>query len=221
VGKTKQIAALAFAVAVLAALWLEVSLNYSFHWFSNGDLGNGLGLPGNFSLVAPAGFIAWALFFAAGGDRAALIKVAIGSAIGSIAGLLLMASVAKTAQLPHFWSIAVCSLVIAFFAVLLMAAGDWYYAPASLAAFGAVAFWWTATGLDGWAPGGGGHGSGLASLASPKTAGAGAFGGVLSTPYGWVWASVLASLLAGCVFGYASAMLGGLLGRAAAGRPSQ
>jgi hypothetical protein len=60
-------------------------------------------------------------------------------------------------------------------------------------------FWWTATGLDGWAEKGGGVGSGLKSLADPATAGTRAFGGVLSTPYVWVWVSCTVSLLAGCL----------------------
>jgi len=68
VDKLKQAVPLAVAFGVLAFAWIEISLNFSFHWFDNGDLGNGLGLPANFHLVAPAAFITWALFFAAGAD---------------------------------------------------------------------------------------------------------------------------------------------------------
>src|SRR5260370_24033793 len=71
VDELKQAVPLAVAFGVLAFAWIEISLNFSFHWFDNGDLGNGLGLPANFHLVAPAAFITWALFFPAGADRSA------------------------------------------------------------------------------------------------------------------------------------------------------
>src|SRR6266446_1002005 len=88
VDKLKQAVPLAVAFGVLAFAWIEISLNFSFHWFDNGDLGNGLGLPANFHLVAPAAFITWALFFAAGADMAAATKVAIATVIGATAGLV-------------------------------------------------------------------------------------------------------------------------------------
>src|SRR6266853_1359778 len=86
VDKLKQAVPLAVAFGVLAFAWIDISLNFSFHWFDNGDLGNGLGLPANFHLVAPAAFITWALFFAAGADLAAATKVAIATVIGATAG---------------------------------------------------------------------------------------------------------------------------------------
>lgn len=209
VDKLKQALPLAVAVGVLSFVWIEVSLNFSFHWFDKGDLGNGLGLPGNFHLVAPAAFVSWAFFFAAGSNAAAAVKVGLSSTIGATAALVLMAFAPKTAELPDFWGLAVWAGVLAFGAVAL-SIFDWYYTPASLAAFAVVVYWWMATGLDNWAANGGGVGEGLASLAKPETAGTGAFGGVLSTPFGWVYVSVLVSLLAGCLLGLVSAAVAGL-----------
>ena len=217
VDKLKQAVPLAVAFGVLAFAWIEISLNFSFHWFDNGDLGNGLGLPANFHLVAPAAFITWALFFAAGADMAAATKVAIATVIGATAGLVLMVASLATADLPDFWGIAVWVGILGFGAVIL-SVFDWYYAPASLAAFTAVGFWWLVTGMDGWAENGGGVGSGLKSLAEPTSAGTGAFGGVFSTPYPWVWVSCLASLLAGVVLGLLSTVLAGSLGAGTASR---
>lgn len=52
-------------------------------------------------------------------------------------------------------------------------------------------------------------------MAAPNTAGTGAFGGVISTPYTWVWVSSLASLLAGVVLAYLNPAVAGLLGTGA------
>ena len=212
--KLKQSLPLAVAFGVLAFGWIEVALNFSFHWNSNGDLGNGLGLPANFHLVAPAAFITWGLVFAAGADAAAVGKVALASTIGAVAGLVLMVVAPATAALPDFWGIALWVGVLGFGAVVL-SIFTWYYAPAALTAFAAIVFWWTATGLDGWAENGGGVGGGLKSLADPTTAGTGAFGGVLSTPHLWVWVSCTVSLLAGCLLAYLNATLAGLVGTGA------
>jgi hypothetical protein len=214
--KLKRTLPLALAFGVLTFVWIEVSMNFTFHWFDNGNLGNGLGLPPNLHLVAPAAFISWALVFAAGGDAAAATKVGVGSLIGAVAGLVLMAFAPKTAELPDFWGLALWAGVLAFGAVAL-SVFDWYYAPAALASWAGVVFWWIATGLDGWAAHGGGVGSGLESLGKPETAGTGAFGGVLSTPYEWVFASTLISLLAGCLLGYLTASIGGTTRRSHAG----
>lgn len=64
--KLKQTLPLALAFGVLAFGWIEIALNFSFHWNSNGALGNGLGLPANLHLVAPAAFVTWGLAFASG-----------------------------------------------------------------------------------------------------------------------------------------------------------
>lgn len=64
-----------------------------------------------------------------------------------------------------------------------------------------------ATGLDGWAENGGGVGNSVMALADPATAGSGAFAGVISTPYIWVWINTLVTLLIGCVLGIVSQKL--------------
>ena len=87
--RLKATVPLAISVGILAVVWLEVSLNFSFHWITEGNLGNGLALPANFTLVAPAALISWSMFFAAGADRAAAGKVALASTIGAVGALLL------------------------------------------------------------------------------------------------------------------------------------
>jgi Protein of unknown function (DUF1097) len=204
---------LAIAIGILAYAWTEFSLNFTFHWFSAADLGNGLGLPSNFHLVLPAAFVSWGFFFAAGADNAALRKVAVASLVGGLAALATMALSSKTAGFPDFWGIAVWVGVFAIVLVLMSAAGDWHYIPATFGAFASVFFWWLATGLDYWFKNGGGVGNSPAALLDSATAGTGAFGGVLSTPYAWVWVSVTASLLCGCALGIASVKLTAVIGK--------
>lgn len=216
--KFKKTLPMALAFGVLAFAWIEISLNFTFHWGSNGDLGNGLGLPANLHLVAPAAFISWGLVFAAGANRAATLTVAVSSVVGATAALALMVLGPVTAELPEFWGLALWVGILGVVAVLL-SVFDWYHAPASLAAFASVVFWWMATGLDGWAEKGGGVGSGLESLADPATAGTGAFGGVLSTPVPWVWASVTVTLLAGCLLAQLNLAIAGAIGSRTAASP--
>jgi len=202
--RVKGVLPLSVAIALLAFAWVEVSLNFTFHWVTSGDLGNGLSLPSNFQLITPAAFISWAVFFAAGADAAALRKTAASSVVGASAALVLMLAAPRVADLPDFWGIALVLAVLVFVAVVLTLAGDWYYVPGVFVAFAAVVFWWFATGLDGWAVNGGGVGNSVAALGQPETAGAGAFGGVISTPAGWVYISSLASLICGSFLGLAS-----------------
>lgn len=209
--RIKALLPLAVAVALLTFLWLEVSLNFTFHWVTDGDLGIGLSLPSNFHLVPPAAFMSWAVFFAAGGDRRALVTSSAAVSIGAVAGLALMVTAPVLADLPDFWGIAAAAAAIALIAVLASAAGQWYFTPGVFAGFASIVFWWIATGLDGWAENGGGVGNSLQALADPATAGSGAFGGVISTPAEWVFASVAATLLCGCALGLASVTLAGAL----------
>ncbi|WP_148613383.1 DUF1097 family protein [Nocardioides rubriscoriae] len=209
--RLKSTVPLALVIGVLAVAWTDVALNFTFHWVTDGDLGNGLALPSNFHLVVPAAFVAWGFFFAAGADMAAFVKVAIASVVGGLAALGAMAASSATADLPDFWAIALFVGVFAVVLVLMSALGDWHYVPAAFGAFASVFFWWTATGLDYWAPDGGGIGNSLTSLADPTTAGAGAFGGVISTPYGFVWLNITVSLLCGCVLGLLSVKLTALV----------
>ena len=77
--RAKAATPLALVIAVLAFLWVEISLNFTFHWVTSGDLGNGLSLPSSFHLIVPAAFVTWGFFFAAGADNAALTKVVVAS----------------------------------------------------------------------------------------------------------------------------------------------
>ncbi len=211
ISRAKAAAPLALVIAVLAFVWVEFSLNFTFHWVTDGDLGIGLSLPSSFHLIVPAAFVSWGLFFAAGADMAALTKVLAASVIGSVGALVVMALAPKIADLPDFWGISLVVAVVAFLLVLLSVIGDWYYVPGIFGAFASTIFWWIATGLDNWAPSGGGVGNSVKALGDPATAGAGAFGGVLSTPFGWVWVDTLASLLIGCALGFVSVKLAGIL----------
>lgn len=210
--RVRGVLPLSLAIALLAYAWVEVSLQFTFHWVTNGDLGVGLSLPSNLQLITPAAFISWAVFFAAGADTSALKKALASSAIGATAALALMLVAPKVAALPDFWGIAVVLAVLVFIAVVLTIAGDWYYVPGVFVAFAAVVFWWFATGLDGWAENGGGVGNSVAALGKPQTAGTGAFGGVLSTPAEWVYVSSLVSLASGALLGVASVKLSTALG---------
>ncbi len=211
--RVKATVPLAVVIAVLAGIWVEFSLNFTFHWVTDGDLGNGLSLPSNFHLIVPAAFVTWGFFFAAGADSAAFTKTAVASVVGAVGGLLLMLIAPKIADLPDFWGIAITVAVLAVLIVAGSALGDWYYVPAIFGAFAATVFWWIATGLDGWAKDGGGVGNSVSALGKPATAGAGAFGGVLSTPVVWVFIDTLITLLIGCVLGMASVKLAGLITR--------
>jgi hypothetical protein len=209
--RMKGLLPLATAVAVVAFVYVEFALNFTFHWVTDGDLGNGLSLPASFHLVVPAGFVAWAMFFALGGNGEALRRVSIGSAFGCGAALLVFAFVTVTKGLPDFWAISLGVAVAAGALVVLGGLGEWFSIPMTFAAFASCVFWWIATGLDGWADHGGGIGNSVAALGKPATAGAGAFGGVISTPYGWVAVNVFATLLIGALCGLASARLAGVL----------
>jgi hypothetical protein len=209
--RLKGAAPLAVSAAILTFAWLEISLNFTFHWTAVGDLGNGLSLPSNFHLVPPAAFVSWAMFFSAGGDRSAAGKVLLASLVGTIGGLLLMWIAPALAELPDFWGIAVVAAGAAFFAVMGAVVGDIYYPPAVFAAMACVFFWWVVTGLDGWAVGGGGAENTLKSLADPTTAGNGAFFGTMSTPVEWVAVSMGASLACGVLLGVLSVAFAGVL----------
>jgi hypothetical protein len=203
---------LATAVAVLTFLWVEVALNFTFHWNSDGALGNGLSLPSNFHLVAPIAFVSWAMFFAAGADSAAAFKALAGSWLGALGAFILMLTAPVMAEIPKFWGIAVAAGAVGFAVVLGSTAGDWYFTPAVFGGFASVVVWWIATGLDGWVDGGGGVGNSVKALSDPSSAGTGAFGGVLSTPAEWVFVSIAATLACGVFLGWLSVKIAGLVG---------
>lgn len=219
--KIKGTLPLALVIGVLAFLWCEFALNFTFHWVTDGDLGGGLALPSNFHLVVPAAFVAWGFFFAAGADTAAFVKLVISSVTGGVAALGAIALASTLAPNPDFWGIALAVGVFAVVLVVISAFGDWHYVPGTFGAFASVFFWWTATGLDFWAEKGGGVGNSVAALGDPTTAGTGAFGGVLSTPFTMVWLSVTVSLLAGCVLGLVSVKLTAMVTPASMAEPER
>jgi len=202
--RAKAIAPLAVVIGILSFLWTELSLNFTFHWVTVQDnlTGDGsLGLPENFQLILPTAFISWGLFFAAGGDNAAFGKIFLAAVFGSVAALVTMPLAFKTADFPDFWGIALWVGILAFVLVMILILGDWYYVAGTFPCFAAVFFWWIATGLDGWVANGGGIDN---SLAQGK-AGAGAFGGLISTPWPWVWFDIFVTLVIGVVLGIVSA----------------
>lgn len=204
--RAQAILPLALVVGVLSFLWTEFSLNFTFHWVTDGDLGIGLALPSNFHLILPTAFISWGMFFMAGGDNAAFGKVLVACIFGTVAALVTMPLAFKTADLPDFWGIALWVGIFAFILVAILIAGDWYYVAGTFPAFAATFLWWIATGLDGWAANGGGVGNSIAALdPAAGTAGQGAFGGVISTPWAYVWLNTLVTLVCGCILGIVSA----------------
>src|SRR5438045_3106331 len=94
---------------------------------------------------------------------------------------------ALSARAKAITPLAILVGVLAFILVMILIAGDWYYVAGTFPCFASVFLWWIATGLDGYVPNGGGVGSGPSSLGAPATAGSGAFAGLLSTPWEWVW----------------------------------
>lgn len=203
--RAQAILPLALVVGVLSFLWTEFSLNFTFHWVTDGDLGIGLALPASFHLILPTAFISWGMFFMAGGDNAAFGKVLVACIFGTVAALVTMPLAFKTADLPDFWGIALWVGIFAFILVAILISGDWYYVAGTFPAFAATFLWWIATGLDGWAANGGGTENSIAALGDPATAGTGAFGGVISTPWTYVWLNTLVTLVCGCILGIVSA----------------
>ena len=159
--RAKAITPLAIVIGVLSFLWTEFSLNFTFHWVTEGALdptgvATTLELPSSFHLILPTAFISWGLFFAAGGDNAAFGKILVASIFGSVAALITMPLSFKTANAPDFWGIALWVGIFAFVLVMVLVLGDWYYVAGTFPAFAAVFLWWIATGIDGWQTNGGG-----------------------------------------------------------------
>jgi hypothetical protein len=209
--KLKATLPLALSIAVIGFLWVEFAGNFTFHWVTDGNLGNGLSLPSNFHLVIPAAFVAWGMFFANGADNRSIRTTALNCLLGAGAALLLFIFVDGVKQVPDFWGISLGVAILAFVILMLSAVWAEMNVPTIFAAFGSAVFWWIATGLDGWAPNGGGVGNSLAALKAPAAAGTGAFGGVLSTPYTFVAIDVFVSLLFGVLCGVLSVRSAALL----------
>jgi hypothetical protein len=217
--RAKAILPLAVVIGVLSFLWTEFSLNFTFHWVTAQDHIFGpdtVGVPERFHLILPTAFISWGLFFAAGGDNAAFGKIFLATVFGSVAALITMPLAFKTADNPDFWGIALWVGIFAFILVAILIAGDWYYVAGTFPCFAAVFLWWIATGLDGWAEDGGGSGDHVVGVtnqlgllggtapATDDTAGFGAFLGVISTPWPWVWFNTWVTLVCGIILGIVS-----------------
>ena len=215
--KVKLTLPLALTIGVLAFLYVEFSANFSFHWVTDGSLGNGLDMPAKFHLVIPAAFLSWGMFFVLGANNEAAKLVAINVVIGSVAALILFIFVHAVKKAPDFWGISLGVGLLGFVLVMLSTVSDLVNIPTIFVTFAGVVFWWLATGADGWAPGSNvAHSpAGLAAAAAGAskglTAGQGAFGGVLSTPFGFVALNCFATMIVGLVFGYASARISALI----------
>lgn len=207
--RAKAIFPLALVVGVLSYLWTEFSLNFTFHWVtvSGTDLPGAVGVPQNFHLILPTAFISWGLFFAAGGDNAAFGKIFLAAMFGSIAALITIPLAYNTAAFPDFWGIALWVGVFAFILVMVLVAGDWYYVAGTFPCFAAVFLWWVATGMDGWAP----LGADAANGGAGGAMGLGSFGGLISTPWAWVWFSTWVTLVCGIILGLVSGKLAAML----------
>ena len=205
--RAKAIFPLALVIGVLSFLWTEFSLNFTFNWVTTGGALADGGVPQNFHLILPTAFISWGLFFAAGGDNAAFGKIFLACVFGTVAALVTIPLAYKTAAFPDFWGIALWVGIFAFILVMILIAGDWYYVAGTFPAFAAVFLWWVATGMDGWAP----LGADAANGGAGGAAGLGAFGGLISTPWAWVWFDTLVTLIVGVILGIVSGKLAALL----------
>ena len=207
--RAKAIFPLALVIGVLSFLWTEFSLNFTFHWvtLAGSDTPGGVGIPQNFHFILPVAFISWGLFFAAGGDNAAFGKIFLASVFGTTAALVTIPLAYNTAGFPDFWGIALWVGIFAFVLVMILIAGDWYYVAGTFPAFAAVFLWWVATGMDGWAP----LGADAANGGAGGATGLGAFGGLVSTPWAWVWFDTLVTLIVGVILGIVSGKLAALL----------
>ncbi len=203
--RAKAIFPLALVIGVLSYLWTEFSLNFTFHWVTvaGTDAPGAVGVPQNFHFILPTAFISWGLFFAAGGDNAAFGKIFLASVFGTVAALVTIPLSYKTAAFPDFWGIALWVGIFAFILVMILVAGDWYYVAGTFPCFAAVFLWWVATGMDGWAP--------VGATEGDAPGGLGAFGGLISTPWAWVWFDTLVTLIVGVILGIVSGRLAALL----------
>jgi hypothetical protein len=221
--RLKAVIPLTASIGVLAFLASELALNFTFHWVTvqDGVFGK-YGLPQGLHMVLPALFVSWGLFFLLGADNAAIGKTITAAATGSIAAGIAMAIGPMFAESPHFWGLALMiGITAAGLIVLSTAVADDRFAPApAFCCYASVFFWWIATGLDNFVPGGKGPHTVEAVTAAitnkPLSAGTGAFGGLLSMSWIAVVVSIFFSLVVGTLFGALSVRLAGVLGRTTA-----
>ncbi len=221
--RLKAVVPLTISIGVLAFLATELALNFTFHWVTAKDgVFGAYGLPQGIQLALPAIFVGWGLYFLLGGAGAAFGKTVIAALTGTIGATITMAIGPKLADSPDFWGLGVMiGITAAALIVLSTVVEDDRFAPApAFCAYASVFFWWIATGLDNFVPAGKGPHTAEAVTAAitnkPLSAGTGAFGGLLSTPWQWVAVTVLVSLVVGAVFGLVSVWLAGVLGKVGA-----
>jgi hypothetical protein len=218
--RLRAIAPLAVSIGVLAFVATWLALNFTFHWVTvqDGVFGK-YGLPQGFHFALPAIFVGWGLYFLLGATNAALGKTVIAALTGTIGAGLAMWIGPMLADSPDFWGLGVMiGVTAAGLVVLSTTVEDDRFAPApAFCCYASVFFWWIATGLDNFVPGGKGPHTVAAITAAitnkPLAAGTGAFGGLLSMSWQWVAVSIFASLVLGGLFGVASVKLAGVLGR--------
>ncbi len=226
--RLKAIAPLVVSIGVLAFVATWIALNFTFHWVTvqDGVFGK-YGLPQNIHLALPAIFVGWGIYFLLGADTAALGKTVTAALTGSIGAALAMWIGPMLADSPDFWGLGVMiGLTAAGLVVLSTVVEDDRFAPApAFCCYASVFFWWIATGLDNFVPGGKGPHTAAAVVSAitdkPLAAGTGAFGGLLSMSWQWVAVSTFVSLAVGAVFGLASVKLAGVFGRIGASQPSE
>ncbi|WP_028061822.1 DUF1097 family protein [Candidatus Solirubrobacter pratensis] len=223
--RLRAIAPLTISIGVLAFVASEIALNFTFHWVTvqDGVFGK-YGLPEGIHLVLPALFVAWGLYFMLGADNAALGKTVIAALTGAVFAGIAMFFGPLFAESPHFWGLALWIGITALgLVVLSTVVEDDRFAPApAFCCYASVFFWWIATGLDRFVPGGKGPHTAEAIVAAitnkPLAAGTGAFGGLLSMSWIWVAISVFVSLVCGALLGVLSVKLAGVLGKLGARR---
>ena len=167
-----------------------VALNFTFHWVTVKDgVFGAYGVPQSIQLALPAIFVGWGLYFL---SSTSFTKTVIAAVTGTIGATLTMAIGPKLADSPDFWGLGVMiGITAAGLVVLSTVVEDDRFAPApAFCAYASVFFWWIATGLDNFVPGGKGPHTADAVIAAitnkPLSAGTGAFGGLLSMSWQWV-----------------------------------
>ncbi len=189
---------IAMAVGLLSLIYMELALNVRFHWFI---AGHGV-VPIRVQLVPPVGFVAWACYFAAGGNPLAFRKVVVACIVGATAGMATMVLAVKTAGLSDYRGIGLWIAILAALLVCSVFLGDWYFVPATFGAFACVVFWWIMTGVQGLEP--------VEQKQSVADFASSGISDILARPYSIVYVSVLATLFLGCIFGALSTRLAAL-----------
>ena len=189
---------IAMAVGLLSLIYMELALNVRFHWFI---AGHGV-VPIRVQLVPPVGFVAWACYFAAGGNPLAFRKVVVACIVGATAGMATMVLAVKTAGLSDYRGIGLWIAILAALLVCSVFLGDWYFVPATFGAFACVVFWWIMTGVQGLEP--------VEQKQSVADVASSGISDILARPYSIVYVSVLATLFLGCIFGALSTRLAAL-----------